>query len=64
MYVRNEHQRQRSKVCMLSLLQRVELCVSGIEVHVHNAMERDVDFLSVILIRDGVSLLAQPMPDK
>ena len=44
--------------------QRVELCVSNVEVYVHDAVDRDVDFLSVFLIKESVSLLAQPMPDK
>ena len=38
--------------------------MSKLEVTVHDEMNREVEFLGVLMVREGVSLLAQPMPDK
>ena len=37
--------------------------MSNVEVYVHDAVDRDVEFLTVFLIKES-SILAQPMPDK
>ena len=42
----------------------MELCVSKLEVTVHDMVDREVEFLGVVMVREGVSLLAQPMPEK
>jgi hypothetical protein len=42
----------------------VELCVSKLEVSVQDVVDKEVEFLGVVMVREGVSLLAQPMPDK
>ena len=44
--------------------QRVEFCVSSVEVYVHDAVERDIEFLGVLLIKQSLSVLGQPLPDK
>ena len=38
--------------------------MSKVEVNVQDVVGRDLEFLGVVLVREGVSLLAQPMPDK
>ena len=51
--------------CILnSPMQRVEVCVSNVEVYVHDAVDRNIDFLSVLEVKGHVSILAEPMPDK
>ena len=45
-------------------VQHVELSVSKLEVSVHDVVDKEVEFLGVVMVREGVSLLAQPMPDK
>lgn len=37
--------------------------MSNVEVYVHDAVDRDVEFLTVFMIKES-SILAQPMPDK
>lgn len=37
--------------------------MSNVEVYVHDAVDRDVEFLTVFMIKEN-SILAQPMPDK
>ena len=38
--------------------------MSKLEVSVQDVVDKEVEFLGVVMVREGVSLLAQPMPDK
>ena len=38
--------------------------MSNVEIYVHDAVDKEVDLLGVLLIKEGLSVLAQPMPDR